>query len=240
MKSIFFIFLFVMMLNGVIAVGFSPSSLIFNLEPSQEECKTIIINSESQTISISDLWAKNVDVEWKVSNFETLASEHGISIDYDSELSDGENSVEVCLLGSSVGEYHGVMLFREEQQGNSIVQMGIWLKVVIAEVEEEIVPSPPVINDNGGSSSGGGSSGGNGVVTLSVPNETEEIAEEVEEIVGEDVDVGESAPVTGAVVGESGGNWGMIGIVFVLIAILGFVIYNHKRGKRSLEDLSNE
>jgi len=102
MSFLFFIFLFLLMLNGVIAVGFSPSSLVFELEPNQEECETIILTSDSETISVSDSWAENKDVEWKISLFEKNTNYHGISINYDNELSIDEREVEVCLSGGAV------------------------------------------------------------------------------------------------------------------------------------------
>ena len=104
-----FLFLFVVVLasaivsmNLVTAVGFSPSSLTFELEQNREECKMITIDSESEKINVSDSWAENQDMEWKVSSFNTEVSQHGITISYDKELSIDEREVEVCLSGKNV------------------------------------------------------------------------------------------------------------------------------------------
>ena len=74
----------------------------------------ITINSESETIAVSDKWAENKDIEWKVSLFNESASYHNIDISYD-ELLENESQVEVCLSGENLGEYHGVLLLTEEQ-----------------------------------------------------------------------------------------------------------------------------
>jgi hypothetical protein len=143
-----FITLTLFALNAIQAVGFSPSSLTFDLGKNQEGCKMITIDSDSEKITVSDSWAENESVEWKVSSFNTSSSQHGISVNYDNELSIDERGVEVCLSGSKLGEYHGVWLFKEEQQGSSIVQFGVWLKVLIN--EQPVAAS---------SSSGGGGGG---------------------------------------------------------------------------------
>jgi len=93
----------------------------------------ITINSESETIAISDRWQRIKDVEWKVSLFNNSADSHGISINYPSQITNEENQVEVCLSGSKTGRISRSLLLREEQQGNSIVQMGVWLKAIISE-----------------------------------------------------------------------------------------------------------
>ena len=64
MKILFFIFIIIISISLVWATGFSPSSLIYELEPGEGECKMITITSESETISVSDNWAENVDIEW--------------------------------------------------------------------------------------------------------------------------------------------------------------------------------
>ena len=150
-----FITLTLFVLNAIQAVGFSPSSLTFDLGKNQEGCKMITIDSDSEKITVSDSWAENESVEWKVSSFNTSSDEHEITINYDNELSIDEREVEVCLSGRKLGEYHGVLLFKEEQQGNSVVQLGVWLKVLINE--------KPVAASSG-SGGGGGGGGGGGIV----------------------------------------------------------------------------
>ena len=227
MSFLFFIFLFLLMLNGVIAVGFSPSSLVFELEPNQEECETIILTSDSETISVSDSWAENKDVEWKISLFEKNTNYHGISINYDNELSIDEREVEVCLSGGKLGEYHGVLLLREEQQGSSIVQMGIWLKLIIEEIEQE--QTPPLISE--GSSSDSSSSGGGGAGSLPVIKlkEIEDIEKsELKDFLEEESVKG----ITGSAVSEEPElniSWKTTLLVIALIAVIVIIVYNKRK-----------
>src|SRR3989344_2627840 len=136
MNFLFFIFLFIITINGVTATGFSPTSLIFDLKPNEKSCQTITISSNSSEISVSDKWAENKDIDWSVGLFESSASSHGISINYDPELSINEREVEVCLSGSNLGEYHGVILLNEKQEGKSVIRMGVWLKATISNQEK--------------------------------------------------------------------------------------------------------
>lgn len=234
-KTLIIIGIITALVVQVSAVGFSPSSLIFELEQGRQECKMITITSDSETISVSDKWAENKDAEWKVSLFETDASAHGISISYDNELSINERQVEVCLSGQNIGEYHGVLLLTEEQQGNSIVQMGIWLKVIITE-PQQTAPA----------SAGAGSSGGGGGYvpiknTTSVKNQTNNSATtslaatslksdvnngELTQENNKEANPNENNPgITGAIIGGIG-NPKIIGIFIAIIVVAGIIIYN--------------
>ena len=234
-------------LSIVSASGFSPSSLIFNLTLNEKSCQTITINSNSDTISVSDKWAVDKDIEWKVSLFNSSADSHSITISYPSEISLPENKVEVCLSGSKVGEYHGVMLLREEQQGNSVVQMGVWLKVTITE-KQSSPPSPPAADNSGGggSSGGGGGSGGGGIApaknattsktattNIETLSETETSDEEETETQTseEQEEQMQTAGITGAVVGTLKKPASTIIIIFIALAIAGAFIYNKNKNR---------
>lgn len=133
MRKIIFIFLVVFMVGGVLASSFSPSKLTLNSEIGEKVCGKIILDSDSETITVNDLWAENENTDWKVSLFNKDAKYHKLSVDYDSELFSDEREVEFCVSGKKAGEYHGVILLREAQEGNSIIQMGVWLDVAITE-----------------------------------------------------------------------------------------------------------
>ena len=232
---LFLLFVFVIVSTSMAsAVGFSPSSLTFSLEQNQEECKMITIDSESETITASDSWAENESVEWKVSSFDPEASQHEISINYDNELSIDEREVEVCLSGNKIGEYHGVLLFEEEQQGNSIIKFGVWLKVLIN--EKPVVSSGGSSGGGSGGGAGGGSGGGGIVATKNSTNATNSSG-----IGFENLGLNAEARTEGEtqedyVSGITGGAiWGDINakklIVpgLVILAIVAFVIYNKRK-----------
>ena len=134
MKPIFlFLFLFGVFLISIVgAVSFSPSYLVFNLDQNQQECQTITLGSDSSTITVLDKWANESVKDWNVNLFNDSADEYKLSIDYPKRLSFNEKTVKVCLMGVKAGEYHGIVLLREEQKGNSVVQMGVWIKAVIS------------------------------------------------------------------------------------------------------------
>ncbi|MEK6875539.1 MAG: hypothetical protein AABX30_02555 [Nanoarchaeota archaeon] len=227
-KLIISLLLVLFLTNSVMAVSFSPSSLTYNLKLNQQECKTITLGSDSETITISDSWAENKDVEWKVSLFDKTASEHGISINYPEELSLDEREVEVCLSGANLGEYHGVLLMKEEQQGNSIIQMGVWLKVIIS-------------NEPASSGSPGGSSSSSKTTNTSIVN-TNASLKEIK--AGGDIinnlsglENENSNKITGSAIGALGKklNENKISLAFAgLILALGLILlYNSKRRNKT-------
>jgi len=165
MRFFFLFFIIFLFSSVVLAIGFSPSSLTFNLNKGQEECKDITVSSESPTITVSDKWAENKDVAWNVNLFDETANVHGINLDYPNKINSDDNVVKVCLSGEDEGEYHGVILLQEEQTGNSIIQMAVWIKAIIS--------------NNGGSSNNqnlgnSGSGGGSSIKNIEDNSEVEE------------------------------------------------------------------
>jgi len=222
---------------NVLATGFSPSSLIFSLEAGVEGCQTITITTESETVAINDSWAENKEVEWKISSFNTTAEEHQIDIDYPSQIQSPENKVEVCVSGSELGEYHGAMLLKEEQKGNSIIQMGIWIKLTVVEKQEEVVA--PVQTDVNTGSSGGGSSGVATKVNNTTVTNTATTAVTIQKNLGEEdkaasSETNENAGVVGITgsaigVGKVNVTTAIITIVVVILIIWAFIYLRNKR-----------
>jgi hypothetical protein len=134
MKIALFIFLFLIPLTS--AIQFSPTSLEFNLEKNQVGCKNINFQIESQT-TVHDTWAESQYSAWSITNFQTSSQEHGIDIDYASQINSDQEKIEVCLSGSTPGDYKGALIFREGEVGNSVVQFAVWLKVSISGETEE-------------------------------------------------------------------------------------------------------
>lgn len=135
MKFIIFLFFIILItgIGGVNAVGYSPSSLIFKLNMGEEQCKMITINSDSEKITLTDKWAENKEVKWDVNLFKNDSDYHSLDLTYPKTLGKNEKEAEVCIKGSKKGEYHGVLLLREEQKGNSVIQVGIWIKAMVGD-----------------------------------------------------------------------------------------------------------
>ena len=206
------------------ASGFSPSSLTFSLETSEEECQVITVTSDSPKITVSDGWAKNKDDEWSINGFQTDASAHGISIDYDNELGVSERQVEVCLSGDNVGEYHGVLVLEEEQEGSSIIQMGVWLKVLITAPKEVTASS----SSSGGAGGGAGGGSGGGVATGSSASASASNEEVITSGDGSDEEVGTSG-ITGSAIGGDGRDVSIIVYALVGLAIIGLIFIVHRK-----------
>ena len=250
----FFIFLFILVSTNIVtSVGFSPINLDFEVEQNQEACKVITIESDSEIIKVSDKWAENKDIEWKVSNFDQTADYHGLTIYHPSELTAEERQVNVCLSGNQLGEYHGVVLMQEEQEGNSIVQMGVWIKAII--IEPPILPTYPgdESGDDGGSAGGGssgGGGGGGGIVTAASSEDGNEsrLGETETQVSGEEGDDQETnqeeqeeinrAGITGSAVIDKELESSLIyaGIVLVVIGIIFFIIYKYFKSKKGKEE----
>jgi len=215
----------------VSATGFSPSSLTFNLNKNSESCQNITITSDSENITVLDSWAANNNVEWKVSSFNTSSTEHGLTLSYPKELSKSERVIGVCLSGANAGNYKGVLLVREQQVGNSIVQMGIWLKVNISEVISQDT------NVNNGNSAGTGSdvpSGDSGSAISNAKSATANSEKNSDAVDTKAATANDNngMGITGAAVGviENKFSWTILAAVVVIG--IGFFVYTKRSRKR--------
>jgi hypothetical protein len=243
---LFFLFLIISVTPIAVAAGFSPSSIIYNLQPGEEECRMIrIIDSDSEKISVSDSWAEDKEEEWSVPDFETTSEEHSLYLDYPSELSQDEREFEVCLLGEEEGEYHGVILMKEEQQGNSVIQLAVWLKAIIEE-PSQATPTPeepPQESNNEEGEEGGGGGGGGGSTkppTAQVDQEPQEDTpkdETPEPELLSDNNPQETAPITGAAISEGNlnpRNPAIPIIAIILIAITALTLYYRNKRRNQI------
>ena len=244
MKNIFFIYFFIFLfsLSFFQSTSVSPGTLEFNLQEDQEICKRITFNSQSDTISISDRWAENENINWSVNLFDRDSEYHSISISYPHELTSEDNQVEVCLSGEEAGEYKGVVILTEEQQGNSIVQIGVWLKVFVLQRQDE---EPTTTKSPSGSSSSPSSSSSGGSVVEEEQNETPEVIQlntdisytgnkESEE--ESESSEGESSSMTGGIVGAKDSKKDWSKLLFVLgVVILLTIIFTYNKRRKNIE-----
>lgn len=214
------------LISTVSATGFSPTSLIYNNYVGEEKCLSVTIDSTSETISVNDFWAADTEIEWKVSNFNTTSGSHGISIDYPSSLSLDQRQFDVCLSGDRLGEYHGVLLLKEEQEGNSIIQMGIWIKATITEKPAE-PEQTTTSSGSSSSSSGGGGGGGAAVVTKNNTNITT-TSTTIQTTTTENITTTQQQTttdgITGGVIGTIKNHAGTIAISFIILVVIAVII----------------
>jgi hypothetical protein len=173
MKTTIFVLFLIILSPSILAAGISPTSMIYFLEPNQELCQLISLDSNSSIVTLSDVWAENEFIDRKVALFNTTASEHHLTLNYPHELSTTERDIEVCISGSEIGKYHGAIIIRQGQEGNSVLQLVVHLEVLIEQPTPETQPQTetPI-------SSGGGGGGGSGKVKLTVANKTSDKTEQ--------------------------------------------------------------
>jgi hypothetical protein len=128
MKKI--IALFILIIPLVQAAQFSPTKLEFILAKDTLECKKINFELDSPAI-MNDVWASSSAQPWSVTDFKTASEELKINIAYSRTINLDQNEARICISGSNPGEYHGALVVREEEVGNSIMQYAIWLKLSI-------------------------------------------------------------------------------------------------------------
>lgn len=181
----YFAVLFLLFIPLASGVNFSPSKLIYLLGPNEELCQMIEFESEAGVITVSDKWAESIEVDWDVNLFEKNTSEHGLVLSYTQKLHGEDGELEICLLGSKEGEYHGAVLFEQERR-RTVTQWAVWLKVVVETEKIEVSPPSSGGGGSGGGGSGGGGSGGKIDLSVQVVDMPKEIlvgeAEEIEEV----------------------------------------------------------
>lgn len=141
----------VMTLSVVSAWRFSPTSFAWNVETGQKVCGVVRVGEDGDMIAVSNTWANSYRDPWSVSRFRSTNEDHNIISNYETtQINDGE--IEVCFTFNDPGRYHGVLLIKpqvktpgcEENCLTTVVQFGIWLKVIVRgdPVVQEPIPEP--------------------------------------------------------------------------------------------------
>lgn len=173
-----FIVLIFLLIPSITAIQFSPSSLEFDLEKNKVACKTINFQTE-YFITSKDVWAEDSSSPWKISSFQTSSQQHEIGITYPTEINPTQNEAQVCLSGSTPGDYKGALIFRQEKVGNSVIQFAIWLKV---HVEGDGDEQPEEIEDEKPSSSSSHSRSSSSGTVWTSSQEAAQSKEKVQEL----------------------------------------------------------
>ena len=151
MKIAFLFLVIIAFSQQISALQFSPSILNFQTNQNKQSCKEIFFVLDSQA-TLSDTWAENENIPWRITQFTKSAQDHEIQLSYPVQISAEQTTIEVCLTPLKAGNYRGALVFRQGQTGNSIVQFVVWLN---ASVSEDNIPPPDSDDDDneGGSSS---------------------------------------------------------------------------------------
>lgn len=220
------------MISTVAAASFSPSNLVYVLEKNEEACQIITLESDSPRIEVFDFWGENKDVEWEVNNFRTSASVHGLSLNYDEELSTNEREVEVCVSGNKLGEYRGAIILKQAQEGNSVVQLAVWLKVIIEDEIEQDRNSGERASAQQSNSAGSSSSSSNAGNSNGNIQDTQEVQENNFQELGAGNVKENNLEITGSVVEvpekKSKGVFVAIAVIF-LVGVVSMIIYKKNK-----------
>lgn len=220
-KILILLILVLLFAFNVGAAEISPESLSFEMHVNEEKCGMITITNLTDEVEVSNIWQEenNLDVIWDITN------------------SDDDKEIEVCISGEEIGEYHGAIIFRQEQQGSPVVNLSTEMFVKINEIQTS-QETPQVEQKNSGG--GGGSSrkvtpknSTNSTTkseNLSYENQFENLtAEKIEE---------SSGSITGNVVNEKSGKYSVaLKLIPVLIIglLIGARIYVGKKRKNNFE-----
>lgn len=234
MRFLFFIFILLVSINLVYAttLSSSPSSLIFELTPNQEQCQTLTIYSSDYTEDLYSLlrWSEKDVYTTNLNEFTFTAEDLNLNIDYTQEINnfDEQEEIEVCVFGSDLGVYRGSLEYRtgsSESSGAGIgVGVGTWIKVTISETSEN---SENPLNIGGSNLGGGSSSGGSNPSTQTTENN--ELT--LDELSTNNQENENSNPgITGGVIGAGKSSGAIIAIAFTVILIASALLY-YKRKK---------
>lgn len=136
MKKIFLFAVLIFFCGQVSPLEFSPTSLEFNLEKNQQDCKNIFVKLDGQT-SITNFWTEDENAEWRISQFQTSSQELEITVEHSPQISQSVKEVEVCISGERSGNYRGALIFRQQESGNSIVQFVVWINLTVTGENEQ-------------------------------------------------------------------------------------------------------
>jgi len=139
MKKIILLIAFALLITPVLALnlGLSPSESTVSTTVNQERCINLSINSRDYngTVAVTDRWASPGIIKNDLSLHNLEASQLDLSTDYINKFQlKREQSLDFCITPRNAGAYHGLILFKAEQEN---VQIGSWLTLYVYESNQE-------------------------------------------------------------------------------------------------------
>ncbi len=127
---IFTIFFFLSFIPNVVSFTISPPKISFIGNSGEKICQKIFLNSKGErTLLGKTLWARENNLERKLSNHFLNPEDLGIKVNFNKNFTiKNKSTVEICIKGNNSGKYHGVLLYRLQ---NEPIQVGVWLSVFV-------------------------------------------------------------------------------------------------------------
>src|SRR3989344_5924278 len=124
-QRLFFFNLFILFfIAAASAAEFSPGILVYSVEPNQELCQQITINSET---------LKKFDVS------DNLSEDCQIEINYTKEVIKvkREKIIDICIKGNKIGACEGIIFFKDSAEKNLSLSAGaVKLLVDVSEIPQ--------------------------------------------------------------------------------------------------------
>jgi len=138
MKKLFIIFIcFFIPLISSATLSMSPQQIDFVGNTNEKICDEVSLKTDGMATLIGeDLWAEEGYSERKLKQHTLESEELKLNLEYPKEIKiDDEGTIEVCLIGKSKGDYHGVLLYRIKDKP---VRVGIWMNVSLEGTTQKI------------------------------------------------------------------------------------------------------
>jgi len=131
MKKIFLFFIFFIFISNLASAGtlsISPTQINFIGHTNEIICNKITLKSDSPRNLIGeDRWAKRGEWRRKFLLHNLTSDKLGLKLTYNKIISSAKFiQPEICLKGASPGEYHGLLLYKIN---NNPTGVGIWMNV---------------------------------------------------------------------------------------------------------------
>jgi hypothetical protein len=162
MKNLIYFFFFALLLAPHAKALGAVAEIQFTMYAGEELCNELTLYDDTfqGALTAKDLWAEKNFMERDLEAHTLSADEAGVTIKYLNVIDDFVNNVttEVCVSAEEAGDYHGLLIYRAYNEGDTTAaNLGTWIVVHTTERPPEPAPS-----------GGGGGGGGKGTARLVV------------------------------------------------------------------------